>query len=114
MDRMEVSLRLPRRRAGDAQAFLRRAFVDGAGEFRGRNHVVGALDGVAGGGRGHGGDTRWRCTLAATRRILGHYGWRPAAGVVEDRLALGNARGRVPDHRRMHWQAPVRVDARTG
>ncbi|HEV2681194.1 MAG TPA: GNAT family N-acetyltransferase, partial [Rhodanobacter sp.] len=31
---------------GDAQAFLRRAFIDGAGEFGWRNHVVGVLDGA--------------------------------------------------------------------
>lgn len=68
---------------GDAQAFLRRAFVDGAGEFGWRNHVVGELNGaVVAVGAGFGGATRWPFTLAAARQILGHYGWRHAAGVV--------------------------------
>ena len=69
--------------AGDAQAFLRRAFVDGAGEFGWRNHVVGVLDGaVVAAGAGYGGDTQWRFMLTAARQIIGHYGWRRAAGVV--------------------------------
>jgi GNAT superfamily N-acetyltransferase len=68
---------------GDAQAFLRRAFVDGAGEFGWRNHVVGVLDGaVVAAGAGFGGVTKWSFTLAAARQILGHYGWRHAAGVI--------------------------------
>ena len=171
---------------GDAQAFLRRAFVDGAGEFGWRNHVVGELDGVVVAvGAGYGGDTKWPFTLAAARQILAHYGWRHAAGVIarglrtesvippptgamyylghlgvspdlrgkgvgsalvghllaarpahargpvildvatsnpdaqrlyqrlrfaviaERRSTLANAQGRVPDHRRMQWQAPV-------
>ena len=171
---------------GDAQAFLQRAFVDGAGEFGWRNHVVGELDGtVVAAGAGYGGGTKWPFTLAAARQILSHYGWRRAAGVIarglrveavipppagamyylghlgvvpslrgkghgsalveyllaarpadaggpvildvattnpqaqrlyerlgfavtgERRSALANARGRVPDHRRMQWQAPA-------
>ena len=68
---------------GDAQAFLRQAFVDGAGEFGWRNHVVGELDGaVVAVGAGFGGDTKWPFTLAAARQILGHYGWRHAGGVI--------------------------------
>lgn len=68
---------------GDAQAFLRRAFVDGAGEFGWRNHVVGELDGVvAAVGAGYTGATKWPFTLAAARQILGHYGWRHAPGVI--------------------------------
>lgn len=68
---------------GDAQAFLRHAFVDGAGEFGWRNHVIGVLDGVvAAAGAGFGGATKWPFTLAAARQILGHYGWRHAAGVI--------------------------------
>lgn len=68
---------------GDAQAFLRHAFVDGAGEFGWRNHVVGVLDGmVVAAGAGFGGATKWPFTLAAARQILGHYGWRHAAGVI--------------------------------
>jgi len=169
---------------GDAQAFLRHAFVDGAGEFGWRNHVVGVLDGaVVAAGAGFGGATKWPFTLAAARQILSHYGWRHAAGVIarglrvesvipppsgamyylghlgvspslrgkgigaalvehlldirstdaggpvvldvamtnpdaqrlyqrlgfevvaERRSALANARGRVPDHRRMQWRA---------
>lgn len=68
---------------GDAQAFLCRAFVDGAGEFGWRNHVVAELDGdVVAIGAGYGGATKWPFTLAAARQILGHYGWRHAAGVI--------------------------------
>ena len=68
---------------GDAQAFLRHAFVDGAGEFGWRNHVIGVLDGVVvAAGAGFGGATKWPFTLAAARQILGHYGWRHAAGVI--------------------------------
>jgi GNAT superfamily N-acetyltransferase len=68
---------------GDAQAFLRRAFVDGAGEFGWRNHVVGELDeAVVAIGAGYGGATKWPFTLAAARQILGHYGWLHAAGVI--------------------------------
>jgi ribosomal protein S18 acetylase RimI-like enzyme len=68
---------------GDAQAFLRRAFVDGAGEFGWRNHVVRTLDGVVVAvGAGYGGDTKWPFTLAAARQILGHCGWRRAGGVI--------------------------------
>ncbi len=171
---------------GDALAFLRRAFVDGAGEFGWRSHVVGELDGVVvAAGAGFGGDATWAFMLAAARQILGHYGWRHALGVVgrglqvesvippptgnayylghlgvapalrgqgagsalmshllasrpprlngpvildvaqsnpdaqrlyqrlgfvvigERHAALANARGRVPGHRRMQWQAPA-------
>ncbi|MGH8159172.1 MAG: GNAT family N-acetyltransferase [Rhodanobacter sp.] len=68
---------------GDAQGFLRQAFIDGAGEFGSRNHVVGELDGVVVAvGAGFGGDAKWPFTLAAARQILGHYGWRHAAGVI--------------------------------
>jgi ribosomal protein S18 acetylase RimI-like enzyme len=33
-------------------------------------------------GAGYSGDTKWPFTLAAARQILGHYGWRHAAGVI--------------------------------
>ena len=68
---------------GDAQAFLRRAFVDGSGEFGWRNHVVGVIDdAVAAVGAGYDGATKWPFTLAAARQILSHYGPRHAAGVI--------------------------------
>ncbi|WP_254427183.1 N-acetyltransferase [Rhodanobacter sp. C01] len=68
---------------GDAQAFLRQAFIDGDGEFGWRNHVVGMLHGVVVAvGAGFGGDTKWPFTLAAARQIFRHYGWRHAAGVI--------------------------------
>jgi ribosomal protein S18 acetylase RimI-like enzyme len=74
---------------GDGQAFLRRAFVDGAGEFGWRNHVVGVLDGaVVAVGAGYGGDTKWPFTWAAARQILSHYGWRHAAGVISRGLQV--------------------------
>ena len=70
-------------RGGGAQAFLRRAFVDGAGEFGWRNHVVGERDGVVvAAGAGYSGATKWPFTLAAARQILAHYGWRHASGVI--------------------------------
>ena len=68
---------------GDAQAFLRRAFVDGAGEFGWRNHVVGELDGVVvAAGVGYSGRTKWLFTLAAARQILAYCGWRHVGGVI--------------------------------
>lgn len=68
---------------GHAQAFLRRAFVDGAGEFGWRSHVVGELDGaVVAAGAIYSGATKWSFTLAAARQILAHYGWRHSAGVI--------------------------------
>jgi ribosomal protein S18 acetylase RimI-like enzyme len=68
---------------GDAQAFLRHAFTDGEGEFGWRNHVVGTLGGaVVAVGAGYLGATKWSFTLAAARQIIGHYGWRRAAGVI--------------------------------
>jgi ribosomal protein S18 acetylase RimI-like enzyme len=67
----------------DAQAFLRHAFVDGAGEFGWRNHVVGELEGaVVAVGAGYGGETSPAFTLAAARQILAHYGLRHAPGVI--------------------------------
>lgn len=69
--------------AGDAQTFLRHAFVDGAGEFGWHNHVVGELDGiVVAAGAGFSGATKWPFTIAAARQVIGHYGWRRAAGVI--------------------------------
>ncbi|MFC4765655.1 GNAT family N-acetyltransferase [Dyella koreensis] len=68
---------------GDAQDFLRHAFVDGAGEFGWRNHCVGELDGqVVAVGAGFGAETHWPFTLAAARQILGYYGLRHAPGVI--------------------------------
>lgn len=66
-----------------AHAFLRQAFVDGAGEFGWRNHRVGVLDGdVVAVGAGFCGSTKWPFTLAAARQIIAGYGWRRAAGVI--------------------------------
>lgn len=68
---------------GDAQAFLRRCFVDGDGEFGWRNHWVGELDGrVIAVGAGFGADSKWPFTLAAARQILAHYGLRRAVPVI--------------------------------
>lgn len=67
----------------DARAFLRRAFIDGHGEFGWRNHVVGELDGrlVAAGAAWDGAATP-AFTLAAARQILGGYGPLAAPGVM--------------------------------
>ncbi|RDI98620.1 GNAT family N-acetyltransferase [Dyella solisilvae] len=68
---------------GDAQAFLRRCFVDGDGEFGWRNHWVGeAGKRVVAVGAGFGADSKWPFTLAAARQILGHYGAVRAAPVI--------------------------------
>ena len=64
----------------DALTFLRRAFVDGAGEFGYRNHVVAVENGVVVGvGAGWGPDRNLAFTLSAARQILACYG---AAGGV--------------------------------
>ncbi|HEX7340557.1 MAG TPA: N-acetyltransferase [Rhodanobacteraceae bacterium] len=70
------------RGGGDATAFLRRAFVDGAGEFGWRNHVVAEYAGqVVAAGSGFGkADTRG-FTVAAARQIARHFGVR-AVGVI--------------------------------
>lgn len=93
---------------GDAQAFLRRAFVDGAGEFGWRNHVVGELEGVVVAvGAGYGGEASLAFTLAAARQILAHYGLRHAPGVVV--RGLGVERVIPPPARGMHYLAHLGV-----
>lgn len=92
---------------GDAQAFLRRAFVDGAGEFGWRNHVVGELDGVVvAAGAGYGGETALAFTLAAGRQILAHYGLH-APGVIARGLRV--ERVIPPPTRGMHYLAHLGV-----
>jgi ribosomal protein S18 acetylase RimI-like enzyme len=93
---------------GDAQAFLRRAFVDGAGEFGWRNHVVGELEGVVvAAGAGYGGETALAFTLAAARQILAHYGPRHAPGVIARGLRV--ERVIPPPARGMHYLAHLGV-----
>ncbi|MDO1530017.1 GNAT family N-acetyltransferase [Fulvimonas sp. R45] len=93
---------------GDAQAFLRHAFVDGAGEFGWRNHVVGELEGVVVAvGAGYGGETALAFTLAAARQILVHYGLRHAPGVVARGLRV--ERVIPPPSRGMHYLAHLGV-----
>ena len=93
----------------DAQAFLRHAFVDGAGEFGWRNHVVGELDGrVVAVGAGYGADTHWAFTLAAARQILGFFGWRHAPGVITRGLRV--ERVIAPPSGRMHYLAHLGVE----
>jgi ribosomal protein S18 acetylase RimI-like enzyme len=59
---------------GEAEPFLRRAFLDGRGEFGYRNHTVAVSEGrVVGVGAGYAGDTALTFTLAAARQIAGHY-----------------------------------------
>lgn len=59
---------------GDATAFLRHAFLDGAGEFGFRNHTVAVVEGeVAGIGAAYSGATSLQFTVAAARQILSHY-----------------------------------------
>lgn len=91
-----------------AQEFLRRAFVDGAGEFGWRNHQVGVLDGeVVAVGAGYGGESGLAFMLAAARQILVHYGPRHAAGVIARGLKV--ERVIPPPARRLHYLAHLGV-----
>lgn len=93
----------------DAQAFLRHAFVDGAGEFGWRNHCVGELDGrVVAVGAGYGASTHWAFTLAAARQILGFFGWRHAAGVITRGLRVEGVI--QPPSGEMHYLAHLGVE----
>lgn len=68
---------------GDAVRFLRRAYLDGSGEFGFQNHTVAEVDGdVVGVGAAYSGDTALAFTVAAARQILGHYGLRGPGVVV--------------------------------
>lgn len=93
---------------GDAQAFLRHAFLDGAGEFGWRNHRVAVLDGdVVAVGAAFGGESGLRFTLAAARQILGHFGARHAPGVIVRGLRVEQM---IPPPRRgMHYLAHLGV-----
>ncbi|MBD8879882.1 GNAT family N-acetyltransferase [Rhodanobacter sp. 7MK24] len=91
-----------------ALAFLHRAFVDGAGEFGWRNHIVGELEGVVVAvGAGFGGETALTFTLAAARQILMHYGPRYAPGVIVRGLKV--ERVIPPPSRGMHYLAHLGV-----
>lgn len=95
-------------RSGDAQAFLQRCFVDGAGEFGWRNHWVGIVDGrVVAVGAGYGADSKWPFTLAAARQILGHYGARQGLSVISRGLRVESLI-RPPDGD-MHYLAHLGV-----
>ena len=62
-----------------AEDFLRTAFLDGAGEFGWRNHVVGELDGkIVAAGAGWSGDRGLAFMIAGARQIFRCY--RPIAG----------------------------------
>lgn len=68
---------------GDAEAFLRHAYLDGAGEFGYRNHTVAEYDGeVVGVGAAYSGSAALAFTVSAGRQILGHYGPRGPGVVV--------------------------------
>lgn len=96
------------RDGGDAQAFLQRCFVDGAGEFGWRNHWVGVVDGrVVAVGAGYGADSKWPFTLAAARQILGHYGVRQGLSVISRGLRVESLI-RPPDGD-MHYLAHLGV-----
>ena len=72
-----------------ALQFLHRAFVDGAGEFGHRNHVVGVLEGrVVAAGAAWNGTSTLAYTLAAARQIIGCYGARAGCGVIVRGLRL--------------------------
>jgi len=66
-----------------AEDFLRRAFLDGAGEFGWRNHIVGELDGrIVAAGAGWSGGMGFGFMIAGARQILGCYGPIAGAGVI--------------------------------
>jgi ribosomal protein S18 acetylase RimI-like enzyme len=66
-----------------AEDFLRQAFLDGAGEFGWRNHVVGELDGrIVAAGAGWTGARGFRFMIAGARQILGCYGPIAGGGVI--------------------------------
>jgi ribosomal protein S18 acetylase RimI-like enzyme len=66
-----------------AEDFLRRSFLDGAGEFGWRNHVVGELDGrIVAAGAGWSGEMGFRFMIAGARQILACYGPIAGAGVI--------------------------------
>ena len=91
----------------DAQAFLRHAFIDGAGEFGCRNHVVGELAGeVVAVGAGFGADTALAFTFAAARQIVVHYGLH-APGVIARGLRV--ERVIRPPTRGVHYLAHLGV-----
>lgn len=70
-------------RSTRAEDFLRRAFVDGAGEFGHRIHVVAELNGeVVGVGAGFDGSTGLDFMGAAIRQIMACYGPVSGAGVI--------------------------------
>lgn len=82
----------------DARAFLARAFVDGAGEFGHRNHVVGEHQGhivAVGAGFGHADAKLFAMTAA--RQIMRHYKWHVAGpllrGLRTERVIRPPARG---------------------
>ena len=68
---------------GGAQEFLRRAFVDGAGQFGFRNHVVGVEDGVVVAvGAAWSGRAAWLSCWPARARSFACYGIGAALGVI--------------------------------
>ena len=74
---------------GNAEAFLRYAFQDGAGEFGYRNHVVGTVDGkVVCAGAGYTGETSIAFTLSAIRQIMRFYGAISCWGVIRRGLQI--------------------------
>ena len=63
--------------------YLRRAFVQGGGEFGHRNHTVVELDGVvAGVGAAWGSEANLAFAVAAVRQIVACYGLARAPGVI--------------------------------
>ena len=95
---------------GGAQAFLRRAFLDGAGQFGWRQHVVGEVGGqVVAVGTGYGGEASLAYTLIAARLILAHYGPRHAPGVIA--RGLRTERVIPPPPRGVHYLAHLGVAA---
>ena len=84
--------------AGQAQQFLRYAFVSGRGRFGWRNHTVACIDGhVAGIGTAYGADTNRRFFFEDGLLILRHYGLRAFAvmfrGLRAEHIIRPPARG---------------------
>ena len=91
-----------------AQDFLRHAFVQGGGQFGWRQHTVGELDGkVVAAGTTFGGEANLGYLLAASRQILGYFGFG-AVGVIHHGLQL--ERIICPPPRRTLYLAHLGVD----
>jgi ribosomal protein S18 acetylase RimI-like enzyme len=94
--------------------FLQRAFVDGAGEFGFRNHVVAVEDhDVVAVGAAWTGAATLAFTVAAARQILGTYGLIAGVGVVYRGLRVESVVQPPPKNRLYLAHLGVRPESRS-